>query len=148
MKLGECIEKLVVFTKREKIKHLGQCILHVQTRLLISQCKCLPQPHIATWPSKNEMDVFNEASRTYSRAMYLLKQVKSKPAQYNGNLNEVSVVWLPFLLHMWDVWSSNLSMENTHPDNFYGLCQCIQLNSRILPQISPLALTSLSISIN
>jgi len=80
MELGDCIEKLVVFTKREKIQHLGQCILHVQTKLLISQCKCMPQPHIITWPSKNEKDVFNEASRTYGRAMYLLKQVKSKPA--------------------------------------------------------------------
>jgi len=98
MKLGDCIEKLVLFTKRENVQHFGQCILHVQTNLLISQCKCLPRPHTITWPSKNEEDVFNEASRTYRRAMYLLKQVKSKPAEYNGNLKEVSVVWLPFLL--------------------------------------------------
>jgi len=132
MKLGDCIEKLVVFTKREKLKDLGQYILHVQTKFLISQCKCLPQLHSITWPSKNEKDVFNEASRTYGRAMYLLKQVKSKPAEYNGNLKEVSVVWLPFLLQIWDIWSSNLSIETTHPDSFYGLCQCFKLNSRII----------------
>lgn len=133
MELGDCIEKLVAFTKREKLKHLEQCILHVQTKLLISQCKCLPQPHIITWPSKNEKDVFSEASRTYGRAMYLLKQVKSKPAQYNWNLKEeVSVVWLPFLLQILNIWGSNLSVETTHPDSFYGLCQCFQLNSRII----------------
>jgi hypothetical protein len=86
MELGDCIEKLVVFTKQEKIQHFGQSILHVQTNLLISQCKCLPRPHIITWPSKNEKDVFNEARSTYGRAMHLLKQEKSKPAEYNGNL--------------------------------------------------------------
>jgi len=133
MMLGDYVEKLVVFTEREKLKDLGHCILHVQTKLLISQCKCLPQPHNITWPSKNEKDIFNEASRAYGRAMHLLKQVKSKPAEYNGNLKEeVSVVWLPFLLQILDIWGSNLSIETTHPDSFYGLCQCFQLNSRII----------------
>jgi len=28
---------------------------------------------------------------------------------------------------IWDVWDLNLSMATTHPDNFYGLCHCIQL---------------------
>ena len=138
MKLGECIEKLVVFTKREKIKHFRQSILHVQTKLLISQCKCLPQAHVITWPSKNEKDLFSEAIQTYCNALSLLKQVKSKPAEYNGNLKEEeSVVWLPFLPQILDVWGSNLSLESSHPDNFYGLCQCLQINSRIILQISP-----------
>jgi hypothetical protein len=131
------------------MKHLEQGILHVRTKLLISQCKCLPQPHIITWPSKKEEDVFHEATRTYGRALYLLKQVKSKPAEYNGNFKEeVSVLWLPFLLQILDVWGSNLSIDTTHPDKFYGLCQFFQLNSRIIPQISPLSLPSISFSIH
>jgi hypothetical protein len=76
------VEKLVVFTKQEKIQHFAQSILHVQTGLLISQCKCLPHPHIVTWPSKNDKDVFSEATRTYGNAMSLLKQVRSKSAKY------------------------------------------------------------------
>ena len=130
MKIGDCIEKLVVFTKREKLQHFAQSILHVQTKLLIVQCKCLPRPHIVTWPSKNEKDIFSEAIQTYGTAMYLLKQVKSKPAEYNANIKEeVSVEWLPLLLLILDVRGSNLSPETACPDYFYGHQHSFQDNT-------------------
>jgi hypothetical protein len=101
MEVGDCVEKLVVFTKREKIQHFAQSILHVQTALLICQCKCLPYPNIVTWPSKNEKDVLSEATRTYGNAMSLLKQVRSKATQYNLILKQedtgVLLVYLLFL---------------------------------------------------
>lgn len=81
--VGYCVEKLVVFTKRENIQHFAQSILHVQTALLICQCKCLPYPNTVTWPSKTEKDVLCEATRMYGNAMSLLKQVKSKAIHYN-----------------------------------------------------------------
>lgn len=84
MEIGDYMEKLVVFTKQENIEHFAQSILHVQTVLLISQCKCLPRPHIVTWPSKSEMDIFSEATSTYRKAMSLLKQVRSKAVQCNA----------------------------------------------------------------
>jgi hypothetical protein len=86
MEIGAYVEKLVVFTKQENIEHFAQSILHVQTVLLISQCKCLPRPHVITWPSKSEKDVFSEATCTYRKAMSLLKQVRSKAVQYNAIL--------------------------------------------------------------
>jgi hypothetical protein len=120
MKIGDCIEKLVVFTKREKIQHFAQSILHVQTKLLISQCKCLPQPHIITWPSKNEKDVFSEAIETYGNAMSLLKQIKSKPAECYANVKEDdSVEWLPLLFQILEVWGSDLSPDTAYPDVFH-----------------------------
>jgi hypothetical protein len=103
VKIGECIEKLLVFTNREKIQHFAQSILHVQTKLLISQCKCLPQPYVITWPSKNEKDVFSEAIQTYGSAMSLLKQVKSKPAECNVSVKEDSVEWSLLLLQILEV---------------------------------------------
>ncbi|PNF23528.1 hypothetical protein B7P43_G05592 [Cryptotermes secundus] len=81
MEIGDYMEKLVVFTKQENIEHFAQSILHVQTVFLISQCKCLPRPHIVTWPSKSEMDIFSEATSTYRKAMSLLKQVRMTPAE-------------------------------------------------------------------
>jgi hypothetical protein len=84
MEISDYVEKLVMFTKQENIEHFAQSILHVQTVLLISQCKCLPRPHIVKWPSKSEKDVFSEATCTYRKAMSLLKQVRSKAVQYNA----------------------------------------------------------------
>jgi hypothetical protein len=76
--IGGYVEKLVVFTKQEDIEHFAQSILHVQTLLLISQCKRLPHSHVVTWPSKSDKDVFSEATCTYRKAMSLLKQIRSK----------------------------------------------------------------------
>ncbi|KDR18757.1 hypothetical protein L798_06435 [Zootermopsis nevadensis] len=81
VEVGDCLEKLVAFTKRENIQHFTQSILYVQTALLICQCMCVPYPDIVTWPSKSDRDVMNEATRTYGNAMSLLKQVKMTPAE-------------------------------------------------------------------
>jgi hypothetical protein len=101
MEAGDCVEKLVVFTKRENIQHFSQSILHVQTALLICECKCLPYPNTVTWPSKNEKDIMSEATRTYGNAMSLLKQVKSKTTLYNDIVKQeetdVVLVCLVFL---------------------------------------------------
>jgi hypothetical protein len=44
------------------------------------------------------------------------------------------VKWLTFLLHILDVWISNLGAESGYPDRFfYDFSQSLQANARIVP---------------
>ncbi|KAJ4441506.1 hypothetical protein ANN_11362 [Periplaneta americana] len=77
--IEEHLKRLIEYTKQEKLEHFSQSVLHVRVRLLIVQCMLLPRPHTITLPDRKS--ALNEASLTYSNALYLLKQIKMTPAE-------------------------------------------------------------------